>query len=564
MLAVALATGTNACTGGAVLERPKAAADPAPPPAETTVACASVLEARTGRACAIPLDDKALAHRLRSSVLHFVGGKLARVDVVNGSGGLVDGDAAVATWEPRYEGDRVFEDVGRSTTGRVVLKMRWSNGARQLDYLDEHDRPRPLAKTRVVRELRDYDAQGHYVSRRFLDENGKPTPSRFGAFELRQVRDARGSIVEQTSFDATGHAMRDERGVHRYVFTLDALGDGVEARAFGLDGGPVDDALDGAVVRRSFDTWGNVLDARWEDVDGKPYVSGFGAERATWSYDDGGGLIENRLLYADGRPFEKVPCSTLHYTLDAQGRTSSTECLDATGRKSTKGDTWLAVRDDKGRLIEQRFFFASGDAATPGRWTTRRNRVDDRDRIVERRYFDAKGAPANGNLGVHIERTSYDELDREVERTFFDASEQPAATKLGVARVVTTYGADGRGRATSYDASGAPAGVFSASHILVRYQGAYRAAPDVTRAKEQARARAAWIHARVAAGFPFGLAVALYSDEPGAAARGGDMGTTKVGVQVASLDAAIRELELGGISDVVESDYGFHVIRRSQ
>jgi hypothetical protein len=104
----------------------------------------------------------------------------------------------------------------------------------------------------------------------------------------------------------------------------------------------------------------------------------------------------------------------------------------------------------------------------------------------------------------------------------------------------------------------------AASHILVSFKGARGVLPNVTRGKEQARKRAQEVLKKAKAGGDFAALAKQYSDDPGSGSKGGDLGafTRKTMVQPFS-DAAFA-LKPGELSGIVESDFGFHVIKRTQ
>jgi peptidyl-prolyl cis-trans isomerase NIMA-interacting 1 len=103
-----------------------------------------------------------------------------------------------------------------------------------------------------------------------------------------------------------------------------------------------------------------------------------------------------------------------------------------------------------------------------------------------------------------------------------------------------------------------------AQHLLVSYAGARMAASDVKRTREQARERAVDALARIRQGLDFDKVVAAYTDEPGGAARKGDLGAFTRDKMSPSFSDAAFALKVGEISAIVETPFGFHVIRRTE
>jgi hypothetical protein len=103
-----------------------------------------------------------------------------------------------------------------------------------------------------------------------------------------------------------------------------------------------------------------------------------------------------------------------------------------------------------------------------------------------------------------------------------------------------------------------------AQHLLVMYKGAKTAPSRITRNKEEARSRAYQALELVKKGQDFDKVVAAYTDEPGGAERHGDLGRFTRDKMVRAFADAAFALDVGQVSTVIESPFGFHVIRRTE
>jgi parvulin-like peptidyl-prolyl isomerase len=103
-----------------------------------------------------------------------------------------------------------------------------------------------------------------------------------------------------------------------------------------------------------------------------------------------------------------------------------------------------------------------------------------------------------------------------------------------------------------------------AKHILVMHGKSQRKPESVTRSRDEARLRAEECLRKIRGGAEFEAMVREYSDEPGAADRGGDLGTFQRGAMVKLFADAAFALKVGEVSEVVETPFGFHVILRTE
>lgn len=104
--------------------------------------------------------------------------------------------------------------------------------------------------------------------------------------------------------------------------------------------------------------------------------------------------------------------------------------------------------------------------------------------------------------------------------------------------------------------------IIGASHILISYAGATRS--TATRTKEEARAVAQGLLERIRKGEDFGDLAVLHSEDPTAKANRGNLGETPASSWVKPFSDAALALEVGEVSDLVETPFGIHIIKREQ
>jgi NIMA-interacting peptidyl-prolyl cis-trans isomerase 1 len=119
-------------------------------------------------------------------------------------------------------------------------------------------------------------------------------------------------------------------------------------------------------------------------------------------------------------------------------------------------------------------------------------------------------------------------------------------------------------RATRESRKGNEPEKISVKHILVKFAGAKNAKADIKRSRGDACTRALEARKQLQAGEPFANVVAEYSDEPGAASREGLVGSIKRSDVAAPFADAAWELKPNEVSHVVETDFGYHIIMRTE
>lgn len=101
-----------------------------------------------------------------------------------------------------------------------------------------------------------------------------------------------------------------------------------------------------------------------------------------------------------------------------------------------------------------------------------------------------------------------------------------------------------------------PGAEVRARHILLRV------ADDADEAeRDSVREQAAELRERALAGSDFAELASEHSEDPGSSDQGGDLGFFSRGDMMAPFEEAAFALEVGDVSEVVETPYGYHVIK---
>ena len=100
----------------------------------------------------------------------------------------------------------------------------------------------------------------------------------------------------------------------------------------------------------------------------------------------------------------------------------------------------------------------------------------------------------------------------------------------------------------------------SANHILLMYAGSQQS--SATRTKEEAKQQIDDLKSQIDDGGDFGALARDHSDCP-SGREGGSLGTFGRKQMVQPFEDVTFGLDVGAVSDVVETVFGFHIIQRT-
>ena len=100
-----------------------------------------------------------------------------------------------------------------------------------------------------------------------------------------------------------------------------------------------------------------------------------------------------------------------------------------------------------------------------------------------------------------------------------------------------------------------------ASHILLMYDGSMRS--SAARSKDAAETQITALKSELDGGAEFADVARGHSDCP-SSSEGGDLGLFGRGAMIGAFEDTAFDLDVGATSGVVETDFGYHIIHRTE
>lgn len=196
-------------------------------------------------------------------------------------------------------------------------------------------------------------------------------------------------------------------------------------------------------------------------------------------------------------------------------------------------------------------------AFAPRAVATRLSDINDQEREVQELMFPAAEFAAKVNVTPDMVKAYYDKNPQQfvvpeqvkAEYVVFDPSVVESQVSVSDAEVADFYNKNQKRFTTDEKRS--------ASHILITVK---KGASPAETAAAKAKAEAVLAEVRKAPG-DFAKIAKKESQDPGSAELGGDLGTVEKGAFVKPVEDAIYQLKEGETSGLVQSEFGYHIIK---
>ncbi len=389
-----------------------------------------------------PLTEDEVRRRRHSFRISTRGGRVEKVEIVNGSGYLAthynawtalersESGRNECVFEFRYHGDgQLIEEVAKDANGEVVWALHYTNRDRAF-YKDKNGFPEARAGSGAAYVAFTWSPQGFMQEVRYLDATGQPKSNAGGVYGHRYLRDSRGLPVRVTYLGADGEPMLGKRWRNASESVVyDDRGNLLERAFFDGEGQPTQPANSAhkAIVR--YDGYGNKIEAAYWDPAGRPTLVD-NVARVTHGYDERGNWVEQAFFDAAGKP-------VIHRTR---------QCAREAMRY-----------DERGNLVEVAYFGTDGRKTLAYGVASTRFAYDERGNQIETADYGTDGQPVTGLPGYHGHASVYDGRGHLLERTFFGIDRKPCLGTGGISRLVKRYNDRGNvNEETYYGLDGKP------------------------------------------------------------------------------------------------------------
>jgi YD repeat-containing protein len=440
------------------------------------------------------LNEEEARHRNRTWKLSLRGGRVQKLELVNGSGACPTSGPLI--WVPiartdapqrsctteykRNEGsDEVIKIIARDRLGNVDWTFNYFTPTTGC-FADEDGIPRARGGTGAAFLKLTLTSDGFREKQRYLDKDGKPQADAQGVFAYefaldpgglpsrwrclgaddKPVRnkqgyagvawkyDARGNLLDESYFDEQGQPIRRKDGSAGWSAKYDTYGNWFEMTYHDEAGQPTRTSLGYARLTAKYDDRGNEIERAYFDAAGRPTRDANGFASWTARYDEHGNMLEQAYFDEAGRPTRtKQGVARVVMTYDKQGNCEEMAYFDETDRPTwyvNGGAVWRRTYDKRGNVIAESYFDEAGQAVRIKEgYAATTAQYDERGYKTEVAYFDQAGRPTRNRLGYARWTATYDERGNRLEESFFDEAAKPTRGKEGVARSVGRY--DDRG-----------------------------------------------------------------------------------------------------------------------
>jgi hypothetical protein len=376
------------------------------------------------------LTEEEASHRQASYKFYRRGGRVERVDAVNGLGELTGWhriQSALGPPDPtaqgveessfRYRRDaqgNLAEEVAYDRTGRTVWTLHYTSKD-MAHYIDRHGVPRPRNNTGATYVQFIWSAEGLAQEVHYLDRTNRPCPDHNGVHGERNEYDARGLCTRHTRIDDRGRPTLARDRTAGSTVTFDARANPTAIAYFDRFGRPARHARGCHRVENRYDRYGNPVEEAYFGIDGKPIAVEGQAARMTARYDNHGNRIEEAYLGSDGQP----------------ARNHKGFHRAVIGYNSRGYPIRIAVYDTDGKPC---MTLAEG-------FHRMEQTYDDRGNVRVTSYFDRNGRPMVSGLGLHRCEMAYDERGNNTAIVGYGTDGKPILNQKGFWRAVMRFDA---------------------------------------------------------------------------------------------------------------------------